>query len=98
MGKKQVAVGVYQPPLGGDLFGAEKSAGLQLRPLGPAAVLVPIARAGLSGEFCRFGCAMLLQLCQGMGFSGPVLVLVLAEGIDEGKKRVGIVGPGGRWC
>jgi len=98
MREEQAAVRVHQPPLAVVLLRAEKSAGVELRSLRPAAIPVPILRAGLCGEFLGLGLPALSQFRQRMGFSGPVLVLELAEGVNERKERGGIPGPRGRGC
>ena len=61
MREEQAAVRVNQPPLAVGFLRAEKSAGLKLRSVGPAAILVPILRAGLRGEFLGLALPPLLE-------------------------------------
>src|SRR5690606_37860468 len=76
------------------LLGAEVAGGLEARPVGPAAVAVPLgggARGVELGEFLGAGRA---QVGVGADFFGPVGVHELAVFVDEGE--VGVVGLGVR--
>ncbi len=92
--EKEPSVRVHQPPLAIDLFGAEETGRFELGSGGPAAVAVPVFGARVGGEL---GCLLLApgrQVGLRFHFARPVLVPVLAEGVDEGEERFGICHPG----
>ncbi len=83
---EQSALGIDQPPLSLAFLGTEPPGGRQLRTGLPATILIPAGRTGMGRQLGFFLLAMLPQLFQGVGLAGPVLVDVLAEGVDQGEE------------
>src|SRR5579863_8502730 len=91
-----MTVGVHEPPFAIDLLRPEEARGLELRAGSRAAVFVPTRWFGLRGHLLRFPIAIGGQIVEGLDFAGPILVAVLAEGVDERTERVGIGDKGRR--
>ncbi len=91
MREEQATFGVDEPPFAAMFFGAEEAGGLELRTGFPAAVLVPVIWAGVSGEIFGLGVTTLLKFGNRVRFARPVFVQVLAEGVNEGEKGVGVL-------
>ena len=90
VGPEQAALGVHEPPLPLALFHAEAARGRQLRPGLPAAVLIPVARPGVAGQVLGFGFLSRGEVGGRVDLAGPVLMDVLAEGVDQGKQFGGV--------
>ena len=91
--EEQPAFRVHQPPFALHLLRAEEACRLELRTSGPAAELVPVLRAGPAGKFFGFRLATGLEVGDRFDLARPVFVTVLAEGVYEGKERIGILNP-----
>ena len=81
---------IDQPPLTLVFHDAEKAGRFELRPGGPAAVLIAVRRAGMRGEVFLFRLAMCNELFQRVRLARPVPVDVLTEFVDEGTERPGV--------
>src|ERR1039458_7240558 len=84
--KEQPAGRVHEPPLSLHLFGAEEARGLELRAQREAAVAIPIVRSDLVRQLRRLLLSARVQVGKGFHFARPILVPVLAEGVDERKE------------
>ena len=90
--EKEATFGVDKPPLAGVFLGPEEPRGLELRPVGPPAVLRSPVRPRVALERLDLLASASGEVVLAVRLARPVAMLVLPEAIDEREELGGDIG------